>query len=96
MIAGKPRLIDSVTLAGNDKKPNEDQFGQVNDLLWIIDGAIGQGDGNCIAGPGNSDVAWLADQLQDVFTQNATEPDRNQPEFLHGARDKILGAVPDN
>lgn len=86
----QPFLIDSVTLAGNDKKPNEDRFGRADDLLWIIDGATGQGDGNCVADPSSSDAAWLADQLQNIFIQNATASDRMRTEFLHRSRTKIL------
>jgi hypothetical protein len=50
-------ILDSLSLAGNRGKPNEDAFGAVGHRLWVIDGATGLGSSLL---PVRSDAAWLA------------------------------------
>jgi hypothetical protein len=50
-------LLDSLTLAGNPAKPNEDAFGHATNAALVMDGATGLGDSLM---PGASDAAWLA------------------------------------
>jgi hypothetical protein len=50
-------LIDSLSLAGNPAKPNDDAWGHIEDAAVVMDGATGVGE-NLL--PGESDAAWLA------------------------------------
>jgi hypothetical protein len=52
-----PEIIDSLSLAGDRAKVNDDAFGTAGNRLWVIDGATGLG-GTFL--PGQSDAAWLA------------------------------------
>jgi hypothetical protein len=53
----KFELLDSLTLAGNPPKPNDDAFAWDDHAAVVFDGATGLGE-NLM--PGNSDAAWLA------------------------------------
>ncbi len=50
-------LLDSISVAGNPAKANEDAFGADARAAVVMDGATGLGD-NLMPGP--SDAAWLA------------------------------------
>lgn len=50
-------LLDSLSLAGDAAKPNEDAFGHDAHAAVVMDGATMLGDGLM---PGNSDAAWIA------------------------------------
>jgi hypothetical protein len=52
-----PEIIDSLSIAGDRAKVNDDSFGSAGNRLWVLDGATGLGS-NLL--PGNSDAAWLA------------------------------------
>lgn len=83
-----PLLIDSITQAGKNTRPNEDRFGNIFDRLWIIDGATGQGDESYIDDPLSSDAEWLAGHLNGFLIRNAVQPFRVT--LLHNARTEIL------
>lgn len=61
-------LESSLSLPGRAGKPNEDAFGAAKNAAWIIDGATGQGEGVYIAGPEETDAAWLAGRMNGVFS----------------------------
>ena len=50
-------IIDSLSVAGNRAKPNDDAFGAAGNRLWVLDGATGLGASLL---PGSSDAAWLS------------------------------------
>ncbi len=52
-----PEIIDSLSLAGDRAKVNDDAFGAAGHRLWVLDGATGLGSSLL---PGFSDAAWLA------------------------------------
>jgi Protein phosphatase 2C len=52
-----PEIIDSLSVAGDRAKVNDDAFGCAGNRLWVLDGATGLG-GHFL--PGSSDAAWLA------------------------------------
>lgn len=54
----KLQLVDQLTLPGSPARPNEDACGTAGAFAWVIDGATGLGDFECLGGP--SDAAWLA------------------------------------
>ena len=53
----QPEIIDSLSLAGDRAKPNDDCFGAAGNRVWVLDGATGLG---ARLLPGMSDAAWLA------------------------------------
>lgn len=85
----KFQCVDSITLPGNSTKPNEDRFGQAGSVAWIIDGATGLGDGNCVARAGDSDASWLAQRMQDTYTDLAVSF-TNPADFFYETRRRIL------
>jgi hypothetical protein len=54
-----PEIIDSISIAGDRAKVNDDAFGIAGNRVWVLDGATGLG-GTFL--PGHSDAAWLARQ----------------------------------
>jgi hypothetical protein len=52
-----PEIIDSLSVAGDRAKVNDDAFGAAGNRVWVLDGATGLG-GTFL--PGQSDAAWLA------------------------------------
>jgi hypothetical protein len=52
-----PEIIDSLSIAGDRAKVNDDAFGSAGNRVWVLDGATGLG-GTFL--PGHSDAAWLA------------------------------------
>jgi Protein phosphatase 2C len=52
-----PEIIDSLSIAGDRAKVNDDAFGSAGNRLWVLDGATGLGASLL---PGRSDAAWLA------------------------------------
>jgi hypothetical protein len=52
-----PEIIDSLSIAGDRAKVNDDTFGTAGNRVWALDGATGLG-GTLL--PGQSDAAWLA------------------------------------
>jgi Protein phosphatase 2C len=52
-----PEIIDSLSLAGDRAKVNDDAFGCAGARLWVLDGATGLGSSLL---PGRSDAAWIA------------------------------------
>jgi Protein phosphatase 2C len=52
-----PQIIDSISIAGDRTKVNDDTFGAAGNRVWVLDGATGLG-GTFL--PGHSDAAWLA------------------------------------
>jgi hypothetical protein len=51
------QLLDSLSLPGNQAKPNEDSFGHADNAAIVMDGATGLGESLM---PGKSDAAWLS------------------------------------
>lgn len=62
-----PTLLDRVSLPGDPGRPNEDAFGNAGAFAWVIDGATGLGDYECLDGP--SDAAWLAGTASAVIAE---------------------------
>jgi hypothetical protein len=54
-----PEIIDSLSIAGDRAKVNDDAFGLAGNRIWVLDGATGLG-GTFL--PGHSDAAWVARQ----------------------------------
>lgn len=52
------QIIDELSRPGSPSRPNEDAYGTAGAFAWVIDGATGIGDFECLEGP--SDAAWLA------------------------------------
>lgn len=50
-------VLDSISLAGNPEKPNDDALAHIERAAVVMDGATGLGDQLM---PGKSDAAWLA------------------------------------
>ncbi|MCM2471938.1 protein phosphatase 2C domain-containing protein [Rhizobium sp. CG5] len=53
-------VLDAITDAGKQGRPNEDRFGYNKDAAFVLDGATGLGDRQFIDGYG-SDAAWIAE-----------------------------------
>ncbi|MGL4635736.1 MAG: hypothetical protein ACRCWF_07140 [Beijerinckiaceae bacterium] len=52
-----PEIVDSLSVAGNRTKVNDDCFGMAGNRVWVIDGATGLGEQVL---PCQSDAAWLS------------------------------------
>jgi serine/threonine protein phosphatase PrpC len=63
-------LIQSLSLAGNAAKPNDDRAGCTAQLAWVIDGATDLGPPGLVGDQGGA--AWLASATNCAF--NAAEP----------------------
>jgi hypothetical protein len=50
-------ILDTISIAGNPLKPNDDAFGHVGHAAVVIDGATSLGEPLM---PGDSDAAWIA------------------------------------
>ncbi|MGL5113823.1 MAG: hypothetical protein ACRC7G_07940 [Beijerinckiaceae bacterium] len=60
--------LDTVSLAGNRAKPNDDAQGIAGNRVWVIDGATSLGPPLL---PGQSDAAWLAREANRLFHRHA-------------------------
>jgi len=69
-------LLGRLSLPGDQGRPNEDRAGAAGSFAWVIDGATGLGDFECLDGP--SDAAWLAETADMAIavrlTVGETEP----------------------
>jgi hypothetical protein len=64
MAAAMISVIDAVSLAGDDKRVNEDAWGMAGRHAWVIDGATGLG---AKLLPGDSDAVWFAATLNEAL-----------------------------
>jgi hypothetical protein len=71
----QPEIIDSLSLAGDRAKRNDDAFGAAGNRIWVIDGATGLGSRLL---PGNSDAAWLARTANRLFHTHHAVRDSDQ------------------
>jgi hypothetical protein len=68
-------ILDSLSLAGDRQKPNDDAFGAAGNRVWVIDGATGLGSSLL---PGRSDAAWLAQTANRLLHTHAAMRDTEQ------------------
>jgi Protein phosphatase 2C len=71
----QPEIIDSISIAGDRAKPNDDACGAAGNRIWVIDGATGLG-GSLLTG--NSDAAWLASTANRLFHTHHAVRDSDQ------------------
>ncbi len=75
-------LLDSLHLAGDPAKPNEDSFAQTARMAVVIDGATGLG---VSLMPGPSDAQWLAQFTARRLRAHADEAGSSPREWLYAA-----------
>jgi hypothetical protein len=80
-------IIDQLSLAGSPARPNEDAFGTAGAFAWVIDGATGLGDFECLGGP--SDAAWLATTASASLAARIAAGETDLPGLLDGTIDDV-------
>jgi serine/threonine protein phosphatase PrpC len=80
-------LIESISLAGDRKKQNDDIAGTHGAFAWVIDGATDLLDAPIM--PAASDAAWIAQALNDHIYRNAAALKADETKL----RDVLRGAA---
>ncbi len=69
----KLTVLDSLTDAGHEARPNEDAYGASDGRAFVIDGATGLGNQPLMTGDG-SDARWLSHFARDGFLELVDRP----------------------
>lgn len=83
----RPIVVDTCSLPGSPKRPNEDAFGTTGPFAWVIDGATGLGDFECLDGP--SDAAWLAATASAILAARIEAGETGLVALLDGTIDDL-------
>ena len=79
------RIIDKV--CGPSGTVNEDIAGSTNTAAWVMDGATGLGDEQCL--PGASDAAWLVQHVDAFLRVHADDASLGITELFAGAIEDV-------
>ncbi|MDQ0315833.1 protein phosphatase 2C domain-containing protein [Amorphus orientalis] len=73
-------ILDACSRGGIPDRLNEDAFGAAGRFAWVIDGATGVGDVECLDGP--SDAAWLSSTASAVIAERIAAGTDDLPVLL--------------
>lgn len=65
------KVIDSISCAGAESRPNEDRYGFSGGGAWVIDGATDLENDSFL--PASSDVLWLVDRVDELLRTKEAE-----------------------
>lgn len=82
-------IVDRISLPGSPRRPNEDAFGSAGAFAWVIDGATGLGDFECLGGP--SDAAWLSATTSALLAGRIDGGETDLLALLEGTIDDLAG-----
>jgi hypothetical protein len=80
------QLIDSFSGPGAPGKPNEDRCGHAGDYAWVIDGATGLAKQQYVAKDGQTDAAWLTENLNIYLQKHAPSCQGDMMQLLKDAQ----------